>query len=342
MRPPQGSAVDATCATVAELLAQASCRKLTVTDLPPIPIVLRTRLAHATLQAVADDCGADILHIKGAAVDASLLPAREDSLASASAEERALPRISADADVLVRPAHLKRFLAALKECGWRTLLNFDTGGGADHSTVLWHDELSEADVHRSFPGIRLRPELAFERLWEDRATQVIAHRPCIVPSVDAQRLVLLLHAARNRHGKEGDVRYAWTEATVEEKDRVSALALELHAEVALAAATGRLDEYADRPEYDLWRLWTTSGARKFEFWRARLKASRNQGERIGVVANPLRLKVDVVELQLGRKPTPREVLRSYSSRLRKDLHDIRMLFGRRFANLRTTLPKRHR
>ena len=86
-----------------------------MTDLPPIPLVLRTRLAHATLQAVADDCGADILHIKGAAVDAFLRPAREDSQAGASAEERSLPRVSADADVLVRPAHLRRFLAALKQ-----------------------------------------------------------------------------------------------------------------------------------------------------------------------------------------------------------------------------------
>lgn len=313
-----------------------------MTDLPPIPLAVRTRLAHATLQSVADDCGADILHIKGAAVDASLRPARENSRAGASAEERALPRVSADADVLVRPAHLRRFLGALKRYGWRMLLNFDTGGGADHSAVFWHDELCEADVHRSFPGIRLRPDLAFERLWEDRGTQVIAGRPCTVPSVDAQRLVLLVHAARNRYGKEGDVRYAWTDATVEQKDRVCALARELQADVALAAATGRLDEYADRPDYDLWRLWTTSGARKFEFWRARLKASRNQVERIGVMANPLRLKVDVVALQLGRKPTPREVIRSYSSRMRDDLHDIRMLVGRLVANLRMNLPKRHR
>ena len=311
-------------------------------DLPPIPLVLRTRLAHATLQAVADDCGADILHIKGAAVDASLRPAREESLAGASAEERAIPRVSADADVLVRPAHLKLFLAALKRCGWRTLLNFDTGGGADHSAVFWHEELCEADVHRSFPGIRLRSDLAFDRLWDDRGTRVIAHRPCTVPSVDAQRLVLLVHAARNRYGKDGDVRYAWTDATVEQKDRVCALARELCAEVALAAATGRLEEYVDRPDYDLWRLWNTSGARKYEFWRARIKAARDQGERIRVVANPLKLKVDVMELQLGRRPTPREILRSYSGRLRDDFLDVWMLVGRRGAHLRANLARRPR
>lgn len=92
--------------------------------------------------------------------------------------------------MLVRPTHLKRFLAALKKHGWQTRLSFDTGGGADHSTVLWHKELCEADVHRSFPGIQLGAELAFGHLWQDRGTQDIAHRPCTVPSLDAQRVVL--------------------------------------------------------------------------------------------------------------------------------------------------------
>jgi len=84
-----------------------------VTDLPPIPLLQRTRLAHATLQAIADECGANILHIKGPAVDVALLPPKDDAPANATAEERAIPRLSQDADVLVRPAHIKRFLAAL-------------------------------------------------------------------------------------------------------------------------------------------------------------------------------------------------------------------------------------
>ena len=64
---------------------QASCRRLRSTELPPIPLVLHTRLAHATLKSVSDDCGADILNIKGAAVDALLRPVREDAAADATA-----------------------------------------------------------------------------------------------------------------------------------------------------------------------------------------------------------------------------------------------------------------
>ena len=59
-----------------------------MSDLPPIPLIVRTRLAHATLQAIADACGADLLHIKGAAVDPSLLPTRPDAPADAPAWER--------------------------------------------------------------------------------------------------------------------------------------------------------------------------------------------------------------------------------------------------------------
>mgnify|MGYP003374684041 CR=1 FL=1 len=41
-------------------------------DSQDIPVLLRVRLAHAVVQAIADECGADLLHIKGPAVDASL------------------------------------------------------------------------------------------------------------------------------------------------------------------------------------------------------------------------------------------------------------------------------
>lgn len=304
-------------------------------ELLPIPLVLRTRLAHATLQAVADECGADILHIKGAAVDASLRPARQGAASDATAEQRAMTRISADADVLVRPSHLRRFLAALEQHNWRRLLAFDTGGGADHSAVYWHDELCEADVHRSFPGMRLTPELAFERLWVDRRTQDIGHRSCTVPSTDAQRLVLLLHAARNRHGKDGDVQSAWTDATSGERDRVSSLARELDAEVALATATGRLGEYADRPDYDLWRLWTTADKNRFAFWLARIKAAQTVPERIRVVANPFQPKLDALAMQLGRRPRTYDTVRFRCGRLREDLVDVQSFLLRRIARRRS-------
>jgi hypothetical protein len=294
-----------------------------VTDLAPIPLALRTHLTHATLQAIADVCGADILHIKGAAVHASLDPSLDGTPANAYAQNGTPSRLSADADVLVRPGHLRGFLATMKQYGWLAVTRFDTGGGADHSTDLWHAELGWADVHRSFPGIRLDAALAFHRLWLDRRFQPIAHRPCAVPSVDAQRLILLLHAARNGQSRKEDVRNCWTNASLVERSRVTILAKELRAEVPLASVTGRLGDFTDRPEYDLWRLYAVDDASRFEMWRARMKAAQTGLDRLLALINPLRLKADGLSLQLGRTPTAREVTHYYYCRLLSDLVDIK-------------------
>lgn len=72
-----------------------------------------------------------------------------------------------------------------------------SGGLVEHSTNWYHPQLGQLDVHVRFPGIQVEAGRAFEALWRDRGTQRVAHRACVVPGVTAQRLVLLLHAARN-------------------------------------------------------------------------------------------------------------------------------------------------
>lgn len=135
-----------------------------MTELPTIPFTLRVHLAHATLQAIAEECGADVLHIKGPAVDPSLRP-----------EGRA----SVDADVLVRPAHLKRLLRGLKQSGWKQVTTLRSGGVVEHSTNWYHGALGQVDVHVRFPGIQIEPERAFHRLWEGSGQQ--RHRIPAVP-----------------------------------------------------------------------------------------------------------------------------------------------------------------
>ncbi len=299
-----------------------------MTDLPPIPLLLRTRLAHAALQAIVDDCGVDILHIKGPAVDASLLPAKEDAPADAKAEERALPRLSQDADVLVRLAHLKRFLAALKQHGWIRKTRLYSGGAVEHSVDWWHPELGGVDIHIRFPGIQLAPHLAFAELWRGRHIQEIAHWPCAVPSLDAQRLLLLLHAARNGGPAAADVGPAWTAATAAEQDRVLQLAASLRAEVALAGATGHLDEYSDRHEYDLWRLLGLPDADVFELWLSFVKAAPTPLGRAQALLYAVRVKAERIDLDLQRRATPMEVLHSYGDRLQRGFAGLLSLIGR--------------
>lgn len=223
-----------------------------MSDLPTVPVTLRVHLAYATVHAIEDEVAADILHIKGQAVDPSLRP-----------EGRA----GVDADVLVRPAHLNRFLAGLNTHGWQQVKPLRASGLVQHSANWYQGELGQMDVYVRVPGIQVAPAQAFEVLWQDRAVRQIAGRPCIVPGRAAQRLILLLHSARDLRGYAPEVRIAWDQATQPERDRVMALAKELRAELALAAATGRLEESLDRPEYGLWRLYvdgtiTRAGFRK--------------------------------------------------------------------------------
>jgi len=303
-----------------------------VSELPPIPLIVRTRLAHATLQAIADACGADLLHIKGAAVDPSLLPTRPDAPADATVEERAVPRLSADADVLVRPAHLKRLQAALKRYGWQRKTRLYSGGAVEHSEDWWHPELGSVDLHVRFPGIQLRRDQAFEELWRERHSLNLAHRPCPVPSVDAQRLVLLLHAARNGALGPADVRLAWSRATPTELGRVQALAVRLHAEVALAAATGHLEDYADRAEYALWRIASLAEPDAFVAWLAHVKAAPSLRDRARALLYPLSLKADRLDVTLQRPATVHAVLRRPSGRFRQGVAGLLIVARRSIAS----------
>lgn len=281
-------------------------------DLPPVPAAVRIRLAHATLQAVADECGVDVLHIKGAALDATLQVARARTTHDGNGDSPAPPRPSGDADVLVRPEHLERYEKGLQRHGWQPKTRFTSGGVVEHAVDYWHPQLGKADVHARFPGISLTAPPAFERLWRDRTTQEIAHRPCQVPSQDAQRLVLLLHAARNGGSTSADVDPAWTDASADQRQRISRLAGDLDAEVALAAATGDLDRYAEQPEHDQWQLLSTGSTGGFDLWVARVRAARSPAHRVRTLLGPLHPHTHEIAVTQQRTPTFGEVAARYA------------------------------
>lgn len=280
-----------------------------MTDLPTVPVQLRVHLAHATVQAIANEAHAHVLHIKGPATSQHLRPTG---------------RASVDADILVHPSHLHRLQAALRAHGWHRVTRLRSGGLVEHSTNWYHGELGQMDVHVRFPGIQADTEQAFDRLWRDRATQTIAGHRCDVPSITAQRLILLLHAARELFARGADVRMAWDTASDTERAQVLTLATHLKAEVALAAATGRLEDYRDRPEHDLWKLFldgtvTTAG---FHRVMAEVRAVPD-----GVSWPRVRVAAYVVHAFVfmprrlagltGRRPDPAEIRAAYVTFVRR-------------------------
>lgn len=231
---------------------------------PAMPVSVGVQFAHAVVQAVAEDNQIQVLHIKG--------PAIHPRLRARDVSGEITPRKSMDADIWVHPGQVAALFAAMERHGWRLKVPFGDGSAFEHAATLVHPSLAPVDVHRGFPGINADPAEVFQLLWNDRDAHHIAGQRCWVPSVTAQRMILILNAARSRVAGNADIAVAWSEATTVDRNEVQALATDMQAEVALAAGTGRLDNYRDRRDYPLWWLLSTGNATPISLWLARVRA----------------------------------------------------------------------
>ena len=268
------------------------------------PIAARVHLAHAVVQKLADERDVDLLHLKGPAVLPGL---------------RAEGRHSSDVDVLVRPSHLSRLVAGLESVGFEQRTAFATGSVFAHAANWWHDDWGWVDVHVSWPGVTIDAEEAFDVLARGRLQLAIAHRDCPVPGRTAQRLILVLHAARS--GGSLDVDHAWDAADPGERDDVRKLAAELDAEVALAAGIGELELHRGHPAYALWRHFRDGGSR-FDEWRARLAAAPTVRAKVVLLSAALRVNRDHLRMELGRPPTRGEVRARQKVRVRRAVQEL--------------------
>ncbi|WP_308467506.1 nucleotidyltransferase family protein [Rathayibacter soli] len=261
-----------------------------------IPLAVRLRLGRAAAQSVADRVGADILHIKGDAVDTALRP---------------VVRSGTDVDILVRPAHVARFDAALRLNGWSVYSTFTYGSPFGHAQTYLHEFWGYLDLHRLFPGIEEDPSAAFDLLWAGRSTTDIAGVDGAVPAVTAQAMILLLNAARTT--PPGAVAPLWADADEQLRTDVRQLVAQLHADVAFAAATGDLEHWRSARTYPLWKVITSGGSRAAE-WRARVRAAPNFFEAARIVARAPAVNVEHLTHVLGRRPTRTEIVREFFGR----------------------------
>lgn len=109
-----------------------------------LPVPVAVRFAHASIQALADEHGIQILHIKGPSVDPSLLDVR--SPAGSSVES--IPRRSIDADIWVNPRQISALLDLMVLEGWKVVAGFAAGSAfvrSPHATTLHHHVLAPVD-----------------------------------------------------------------------------------------------------------------------------------------------------------------------------------------------------
>lgn len=282
----------------------------------PLPALVRITFAHATAQRLADQAGVRILHVKGPATHLDLLPRTND--------DQIAPRQSSDADVLVEPEGVDRFVAAVASASWREITSFTTGSAFEHAASYWHDKLGYVDIHRVFPGFRADPNEVFDRLWSSRIPVSFAGIDGSAPDVTAQRLLLLMHAARDAGSPDHtDIRLAWGEANDQQRAQILALADALDARLALAAAIGGLDKFRDEPEFELWSYFSSGGGRRVDEWRARIHAADSPLDAVRLALRSLVVNTDHLAMELGREPTRREVLDRYRSRVVRASEELR-------------------
>lgn len=279
-----------------------------------VPVAVRVQFAHASAQSVAAAVGADVLHIKGATVDPETNPGRPGGT---------------DADVLVRPAHVRRFMKGLVAAGWFLWCDFEEGSRFAHAASLHHTVYGMLDVHQNFPGLHNAPADNFERLWQRRIVRPLAGVPCAVPDRLGERLILLVHAARTPHATI-DVTNHWTNLEAAERADLVALADTLQARVGLALAAGEVDQLHETKHLRELPLWQEFGedSQRLAEWRARWLAAPTASDRARLVLRAPRVNRFVLEQRLGRRPTRADVRREWGRRALRALQLLRPRRGR--------------
>lgn len=264
-----------------------------------VPTAIRLRLAHACLEHLARQVGVRALHVKGVALDPSLSAGRSPST---------------DCDLLVDPGAVDPLLRVLEESGWRPVTSFAHGSVFAHAATYHHPVWGTVDLHRSFPGVDDDAAASFERLWVHRESVTLGGLVCPVPDLDTQRLLLLVHAARDATGHAAhDTEMAWWQLDTAGRDRLDALADALGGTVPLALVTGRPERAAGRPDEHLWRaLHAQSGSTAV--WLAQLRDARGPRAALRVLRRSVRVNPDHLALRLGHVPDSEELRREWWAR----------------------------
>lgn len=264
------------------------------------PLAARIRLAHAYFQRIADMHSIDILHVKGYAF---------------SQEIYRKGRYSSDADLLVRPSHVDRFVEILLADGWRIQAHFETGSVFEHAMTLYHASWGLTDIHRFFPGLGRHGdyEKTFDRIWAARKTRMIAHRPCTVPSDLDARLLVVLHRARAASRYSADINYLVSLLSYSDWQRLRARAEELDSSLAYSAAMGGLEQYRDDRDYLLW-LSVSQDVPHYIQWIGRLQSATTLHDKLRTLKNIFLVNKDHLAMQLGRTPTKAEIRAKFFER----------------------------
>lgn len=266
---------------------------------PSLDLEVRIRLAHARITHVLDRAGIRGLHLKGYATEPGVYTDH---------------RRSSDVDLLVPPADADAVIALLGSHGWEPVATFSQGSIFQHAATLWHDQLGYVDVHRLFPGLGASPEAAFDALWSEHIHLVIAGRSVPVPSPRHQRLVVIVHAARDPFRGGLDVRHIRESLPAESWAALREEAHRLDAGAAWHVATGEAADGVDARQLTLFEALHESQS-GLELFRTRWQSAATVRERAVLVAHTIPVNRPHLQMRLGRPVTRADLWREQRARL---------------------------
>ena len=170
------------------------------------------------------------------------------------------------------------------------------------------------DVHRLFPGLGASPEAAFDALWSEHAHLVIAGRPVPVPSPRHQRLVVIVHAARDPFRGGLDVRHIRESLPAESWAALREEAHRLDAGAAWHVATGEAADGVDTRQLALFAALHESQS-GLELFRTRWRSAATARERAVLVARTIPVNRPHLQMRLGRPVTRADLWREQRARL---------------------------
>lgn len=284
-------------------------------DQVPADLDLRARvqLSHALLAHLLDDAGLRALHIKGYAAQPGVY--RKG-------------RLSTDVDLLMRPEDAPRACATLAEHGWDRVTGFSEGSIFQHAATLRHPHLGYVDVHRIFPGLGDDPAAVFLHLWDRRTARVIAGRPVPVPDLTHQRLLLVVHAARDSARGPADVLHLRSTLATEEWAELRDESRRIGACDAWGVATG---EDLDGAHTAQARVFSAllAGETGMALMATRWAAASSRRERVALLTRGLRVNRPHLKMRLGRVPTHGDLMREHLAHLRDLASWVRRQAARR-------------
>ncbi|WP_290217848.1 nucleotidyltransferase family protein [Corynebacterium atrinae] len=271
-----------------------------------MPLADRIRLAHASVEYLANQLEIRLIHFKGP-LAALAFPSRPSGMG--------------DVDILVDPARLLELVEALKSEGWQ----------ANEEPL--YPELTHAltisdsacfrctfDLHVRYPGITLGDQDAFEILWKHRTRLMLAGHRLFTLDKPAHALILLLESARNMAENPG-LNHLKREGVL--SDIHPAHLVEMWSIAQELGATGALSSVIDSPTRSdavarAWQLRVSSPG-GLTMWWARINDASSLSRKLRLARAAL-LPQPAFGESAREIQTPRVIVRRWGRGLKQVLH----------------------